>query len=209
MIPPGEFIPLFERNGFVSHVDEAVWNQVCALQRRWLDEGKRIYPISINVSRTDLLNGCIAEKLTALLERYRLTPEVLRVEVTESAYIDDPERLIAEINRLAESGFIVEMDDFGSGFSSLNMLKDVPFQVLKTDLNFLSATGLKPRRDRILDSVIRMAHELGMLVIAEGVETKEQADYLLNLNCECMQGYYFSRPVPIEEYENMVYGDDV
>ena len=100
---------------------------------------------------------------------------------------------------------MVEMDDFGSGYSSLNMLKDVPIQVLKTDLKFLAGAGIETRKERILDSIINMAHQMGMLVIAEGVETKEQADYLLKLNCENMQGFYFSRPVPVEEFEKMVF----
>jgi len=130
---------------------------------------------------------------------------MLRVEITESAYMDNPQQMIQEINCLAASGFVVEMDDFGSGYSSLNMLKEVPFQVLKTDLEFLSATGDEQRKDRILDGIIRMAHEMGMLVIAEGVETKEQADYLLALNCEQMQGYYFSQPLSVEEFEKLVY----
>jgi len=129
------------------------------------------------------------------------------VEITESAYIDDPQKLIREIEALSAAGYVVEMDDFGSGYSSLNMLKDVPFQVLKTDLKFLSATGSQKRRDSILDSVIRMAYEIGVEIIAEGVETREQAEYLLSLNCEQMQGYYFSRPIPVAEYAKLIYSE--
>lgn len=209
LISPGDFIPIFETNGFIILLDEYVWEQVCKLQRKWLDEGKAILPISVNISRADLLKGGIADKLTKLIQKYNLSPNMLRVEITESAYMDNPQQLISEINKLAECGFVVEMDDFGSGYSSLNMLKDVPFHVLKTDLKFLSDTGSESRKNRILANIIRMAHEMGMFVIAEGVETKEQADYLFDLGCDQMQGYYFSKPVPVEQYEKMVYPDDM
>lgn len=207
LISPGDFLPIFETNGFIIKLDEYMWEQVCKLQRKWLDEGKKIFPISVNVSRADLLRGAVAEKLMSLLEKYDLTPDMLRVEITESAYMDNPQQLIMEISKLKECGLVVEMDDFGSGYSSLNMLKDVPIQVLKTDLRFLSATGIEDRKDYILDSVISMAHKMGMSVIAEGVETKEQADYLLSLRCDYMQGYYFSKPMPVINYEKIVYPD--
>ncbi|MBQ9927197.1 MAG: EAL domain-containing protein [Lachnospiraceae bacterium] len=207
LIPPGDFIPVFESNGFIIKLDENVWEQVCKLQRKWLDEGKEILPISVNVSRADLLKGGVAEKLMSLIEKYELTADMIRVEITESAYMDNPQQLISEINSLEESGLIVEMDDFGTGYSSLNMLKDVPIQVLKTDLKFLSASGIESRKKHILESIIRMAHGMGMSVIAEGVETKEQADHLMSLKCDQMQGYYFSRPVPVSNYEELVYPD--
>ncbi len=205
LVPPGDFIPIFETNGFIIKLDENVWEQVCMLLRKWIDEGKEPLPISVNVSRADLLKGDVAEKLMGLLKKYDLKSELLRVEITETAYMDNPQQLIMEIDRLRDNGLLVEMDDFGSGYSSLNMLKDVPIQVLKTDLKFLAGTGIEKRKESILDSIISMAHRMGMRVIAEGVETKEQADYLLKLNCEHMQGYYFSRPVPVEEFEKMVY----
>ncbi len=205
LISPGDFIPVFESNGFIIKLDENVWEQVCKLQRKWIDEGKKTLPISVNVSRADLLKGAVAAKLTSLIEKYGLTSDLIRVEVTESAYMDNPQQLIMEIDNLRNSGLLVEMDDFGSGYSSLNMLKDVPIQALKTDLKFLAGSGIETRKERILDSIITMAHQMEMLVIAEGVETKEQADYLLGLNCENMQGFYFSRPVPVEEFEKMVY----
>lgn len=207
LISPGDFIPVFESNGFIIKLDEYVWEQVCKLQRKWLDEGKDVFPISVNVSRADLLQGSVAEKLMNLIHKYNLTPDMVRVEITESAYMDNPQQLISEINKLEECGLMVEMDDFGSGYSSLNMLKDVPIQVLKTDLKFLSATGIESRKEHILDSVIRMAHGMDMFVIAEGVETKEQADYLQSLKCDQMQGYYFSRPIPVEDFEKLVYAE--
>lgn len=206
LISPAEFISVFETNGFIIKLDEYVWEQVCSLLRKWLDEGKEPVALSVNVSRADLLKGAVAEKLSGLIEKYHLTPELLRVEITESAYVDNPQKLIKEIEALREAGFVVEMDDFGSGYSSLNALKDVPINVLKTDLKFLSDTGIEERKNKILDSIINMAHQMGMTVIAEGVETKEQADYLLQLNCEYMQGFYFSRPIPVEEFEKLLFG---
>lgn len=205
LISPGEFIPVFERNGFIIELDENVWEQVCKLQRKWLDEGRTPLPISVNVSRADLLKGEVAKKLTGLIEKYGLTADLIRVEVTETAYMDNPQQLVAEIDALRAGGLLVEMDDFGSGYSSLNVLKDLPIQVLKTDLKFLAGAGIETRKERILGSVINMAHQIGMVVIAEGVETKEQADYLLNLECENMQGFYFARPMPVEEFEKMVF----
>lgn len=206
LIPPGDFIPVFETNGFISHLDSYVWEQVCILQRKWLDAGNTMIPISVNVSRVDLMKGGLAQKMANLIRKYDLPAKMIRVEITESAYMDNPQLLIQEINALAAEGFLVEMDDFGSGYSSLNMLKDVPFHVLKTDLKFLTSSVLESRKNRILDNVIRMAHEMGMVVIAEGVETEEQAEALLKLNCECMQGYYFCRPVPVVEFEKLVFG---
>lgn len=207
LIPPGDFIPIFETNGFIIRLDENVWEQVCILLRKWMDEGREPMPISVNVSRADLLKGCVADKLMGLIEKYGLTADLLRVEITESAYMDNPQRLISEINSLSDCGFIVEMDDFGSGYSSLNMLKEIPLNVLKTDLKFLTGSGIAGRKERILDSVIRMAHQMGMSIIAEGVETKEQADRLLQLDCDCMQGYHFSRPIPVQDFESLVYGE--
>lgn len=206
LISPGEFIPVFESNGFIIRLDEYVWESVCRLLRKWMDEGKNPVALSVNVSRADLLKGAVAKKLASLIEKYALTPELLRVEVTESAYMDNPQKLIMEIEELHKAGFVVEMDDFGSGYSSLNTLKDVPINVLKTDLKFLSGTGIEERKNKILDSVVDMAHQMGMTVIAEGVETEEQAGYLLQLDCKYMQGFYFSRPIPVEEFEKLVYG---
>lgn len=205
LISPGEFIPVFETNGFITKLDENVWEQVCKLQRKWLDAGITPLPISVNVSRADLLRGSVAEKLMELIKKYDLTTDMIRVEITETAYMDNPQQLIMEIDKLKDNGLLVEMDDFGSGYSSLNMLKDVPIQVLKTDLKFLAGEGIGTRKESILGSVVNMAHQMGLSVIAEGVETKEQADYLLNLECVHMQGYYFSRPIPVDEFEQLVY----
>lgn len=205
LISPGEFIPIFESNGFIRKLDEFVWETVCKLQRKWLDEGKDVLPISVNVSRRDLQEGRITEKFLELIEKYELSSDLIQIEITESAYVENAQDLIREIIKLKDNGFVVEIDDFGTGYSSLNMLKDIPAKVIKTDLLFLTETGDEQRKECILNGVIDMAYKMGMSIIAEGVETKEQADYLLRMNCENMQGYYFSRPISVEDYEKLVY----
>ena len=201
LIPPGEFIPVFETNGFITKLDEYVWEQVCKLLAEWKAQGKQLIPVSVNVSRADLYKGSIVAKMKRLVEKYQIEPSLLQIEITETAYMDHRNQLIADIMELRKNGFIVEMDDFGSGYSSLNMLKDLPIHVLKTDLKFLDNGGIGNRKNQILDSVVDMAHRIGLSVVAEGVETKEQAEYLLGLKCETMQGYYFSRPISVEEFE--------
>lgn len=208
-VSPGDFIPIFETNGFIIKLDEYVWEEACRQIRDWIDRGYPPVPISINVSRVDLLEGAVADKLVGLIEKYNLTSDLLRVEITESAYIDNPQKLIMEITRLRDEGFVIEMDDFGSGYSSLNILKDVPISVLKTDLKFLTDTGVSNSKYKILEVITQMAYHMGLKVIAEGVETKEQADYLQSIGCRMMQGYYFSKPVPIWEFEQLAYHNEL
>lgn len=177
-ISPGEFIPILERTGQISQLDYYIWEQACKLMRKWLDQGSFIpVSVSVNISRIDLLDDKIDNRLVGLLEKYNIPASMLRLEITESAYMSKPEVLIDIVNKLHELGFTVEMDDFGSGFSSLNMLKEVQVDVLKMDLRFLqnqdNSEGGKGRK--IIKAVIRMAHELTIPVIAEGVETKQQA----------------------------------
>ena len=205
-ISPGEFIPVFERNGFISKLDRYVWEETCRLLRKWLDAGHEPMPISVNVSRVDLYNCDLEEILVALLQKYNLPARLLELEITESAYMDNPHQIVDITNRLQAKGFVILMDDFGSGYSSLNMLKDVPVDVLKIDLKFLDSkdNAVSNRGNNILNSVVLMAKWLHMPVIAEGVETKQQVDFLKQIGCDNVQGYYFSRPVSVETYEEMV-----
>lgn len=208
-VSPGDFIPIFETNGFIIKLDEYIWEEACRQIRDWIDRGYPPVPISVNVSRVDLLEGAVADKLVGLIEKYNLTSDLLRVEITESAYMDNPQQLIAEVTKLRDKGFVIEMDDFGSGYSSLNILKDVPISVLKTDLKFLTDTGASNAKCEILEVINQMAYHMGLEVIAEGVETKKQADYLKSIGCKMMQGYYFSKPVPIWEFEQLVYHNEL
>ena len=202
MIAPGAFIPLLEHSSLITRVDHYVWEHTCRHLQAWNAAGLHV-PVSVNVSRMDLQSGGLPEHFTALTARYGLSPDQLRLEITESAYTDKSGQLADMVARLRAAGFTVEMDDFGTGYSSLNMLKDVPIDVLKLDMKFLSG-GQEERGQLILSSVVDMAHRLGMLVIAEGVETGQQAQDLTALGCDAMQGYYFARPMPPEDFETLL-----
>ena len=202
---PSDFIAPLEQNGQICTLDQYVWEQACQSLRRWLDAGKfPLVPLSVNVSRADIRDPSLADRLPALLERYSLPPELLHLEITESAYMEDPQQLIATTRQLRRHGFLVEMDDFGSGFSSLNILKDVPVDVLKLDQCFLRDMESNPRSGQILDSVIRMANRLHLRVIAEGVDNQEQAELLHNMGCHILQGYYFSPPLSEQDFLSLL-----
>lgn len=211
MISPIKFIPVFERNGFITQLDEYVWDKTCKLVRSWLDKGLNPVPVSVNISRRDIYNTNLLEHFDTLLKKYKLSPKLIRLEITESAYMENPVQLIKVVEGLREKGFCVEMDDFGSGYSSLNTLKEVPVDVLKLDMKFImdqtDKTANKEKRSKsgsILSSVVRMANWLNLPVIAEGIESREQADYLKSIGCFQMQGFYFARPMPAKQYEELL-----
>ncbi|MDD3411786.1 MAG: EAL domain-containing protein, partial [Eubacteriales bacterium] len=201
LVPPGDFIPVFERNGFIYEMDKYVWEQACALLRRWLDGSVPVLPISINISRHDVFRADFYETLTGLVAKYGIPVDLLRLEITESAFVKSSAQIVAMVERLMAFGFTIEIDDFGSGYSSLNTLKDVPATVLKLDMKFLEGSDHSQRGGNILESIVRMAKWLGMSVIAEGVETREQADFLKSIGCCYVQGYYYARPMPVSDYE--------
>ncbi len=203
VIMPSAFIPLFEENGFITKLDEYIWDRSCAYMRRWMDEPDKYapVPVSVNISRIDIYNSRLPQTLPSILEKHGVPTEMFKLEITETAYMQNPEQLIRTVKELRQEGFTVEMDDFGSGYSSLNMLKDVPVDTLKLDMKFLVHCEDDERAGNILSSVIRMADGLKIPVIAEGVENKHQADYLKSLGCVCMQGYHFARPMPAGEFE--------
>lgn len=211
LISPSVFIPVFERNGFITQLDQYIWDKTCAYIRKWKDMGLNPVPISVNVSRRDIYNQNLVAVFSRLLKKYNLTPDSLRLEITESAYMDNPSQLINVVKDLKNLGFCLEMDDFGSGYSSLNTLKDVPVDILKLDMQFIidsteknkSKPKHQKRSSNILTSVVRMANLLQLPVIAEGIESKAQADYLKSIGCFHMQGFYFSKPMPAEEFEAM------
>jgi len=201
LMPPKHFIPIFEKNGFISRLDYYVWEHVCRLIHKWLGDGICLDPITVNISRISLYNPRLADILSGLIEQYDVPIGLLNLEITESAYVSDPELIQEAIRKLHQAGFILLMDDFGSGYSSLNMLKDIDVDVLKIDMQFLSG-GESPGKGKIiLESVIQMANNLGMPVIMEGVETQEQTRFLYKIGCNYVQGYYYARPMPQEEYE--------
>lgn len=202
IVAPGEFIPLIERNGLVCSLDLRVWEKTAAWIRGLIDEGVQPVPVSVNVSRADIYLVDVAAELHALVERYGIEPSLIEVEITESAYSERPDRIVAAFDELAERGFTVLMDDFGSGYSSLNMLKDINVDVLKIDMRFLDRDDRRSKD--IMESVIRMARWLDLPVIAEGVETREQVNFLLDVGCSYAQGYYYARPMEAAAFEALL-----
>ncbi|MDD3410323.1 MAG: EAL domain-containing protein [Eubacteriales bacterium] len=198
---PAQFIPIFEKNGFIMKLDAYIWERACQLLSRW-----RHLPIHIsaNLSRVDLYNPNLCKILTGLTDKYGVARDSLELEITESTYAENARLMLDVIAELKSQGFVVEMDDFGSGYSSLNMLKEIPVDVLKIDMRFLSGGDSTGRGDSILDSVVNMAHRLGLPVVAEGVETREQVDFLSSLRCDSAQGYYYYRPMPVQEFEALL-----
>ena len=204
MVSPGKFIPVCERNGFIVRLDRFVWEEACRLQRKRLDAGKDVVPISVNLSRLNFYSTDLPDFLSSLMGKYDLEPWMLKLEVTESAYTDNQLQLLDVISTFRELGFSILMDDFGSGYSSLNMLKDMPLDTLKVDMAFIRELEKSKRVAIILKFIVELAEELGMGVVVEGVETKVQADYVASLGEVAIQGYYFSRPLPIPDYEKLL-----
>ena len=204
MLSPAEFIPLFEKNGFITKLDQFVWEEVCRKLKAWEKRGYSDFPVSVNVSRADIYSVDIADLLISIVQKYELAPERLHLEITESAYTENSKQLIEVVSRLRELGFIIEMDDFGSGYSSLNMLNQMPIDVLKLDMKFIQSETAKPLERGILQFVIDLARRMRLSVVAEGVETREQLDRLLEVDCDYVQGYYFARPMPAEEFEQFL-----
>lgn len=195
---PGQFIPLFERNGFIVKLDSFVLEQVCKDIQRWKQDGLPLVPISVNVSRRDFIeSGCI-DKQYQIIEKYNIDHSLLHMEVTESLYSENTDLIISQVKRTQEMGFVIEMDDFGAGYSSLGSLSTFPLNVLKLDISFVRNIV---KNEIVIENIIKMAHRMGLLVIAEGAETVEQFKILRTLGCDYIQGYYFSKPLPVKEFE--------
>lgn len=204
LISPAVFVPIFEKNGFIYELDKFVWEEVCRSLSEWLAGGLSPLPVSVNISRYDIFRPDLVSNITGLLEKYKLPVSLLRLEITESAFAEDTDIIIKVVKELIDYGFTVEIDDFGSGYSSLNTLKSVPAQVLKLDMRFMEERGDSERGGNIIESIVRMTKWLGMSVIAEGVEKKEQADYLASIGCKYIQGYLYSKPTPKAGFEKLL-----
>lgn len=200
-IMPGQFIPVFEKNGLISEVDKYMWQSAAKQLKKWKDEGRDDLYISVNISPKDFYFMNIYDVFTDLVEEYEINPANLKIEITESAIVMDFERQMELIEKLRQRGFIVEMDDFGSGYSSLNMLKDLKVDVLKLDMVFLKAASDEARSRNILEMIIMLSKKLNMPVISEGVETAEQVKFLTEMGCDMFQGYYFAKPMSVEDFE--------
>lgn len=209
LIAPGRFITLFEKNGFIRKLDIYMLERVCRMLRSALDAGRQVVPVSVNFSRVHLYDPKFPDIVSGILKKYDILPELIEIELTESAFLMETHALNRVVDKLHEYGFSVAIDDFGSGFSSLNMLKDVSADVLKIDMKFLEGFEHGGKVGTVVASVVRMAKWLGIPVVAEGVETKEQVDFLSTLGCDIVQGYYYAKPVSRDAFERLMEHDDI
>lgn len=208
LVPPGDFIPIFEQNGFITQLDLYIFEEVCRTQRRWLDEGLPIVPISVNQSRLLFYQKNYLETVHGLVSKYDLDPKYIIIEVTESLATNKAEEIASVISGLHALGFSVSMDDFGSGYSSLNVLRKLSIDELKLDRDFLSSTELEARSRIILRNILELARELHITTVCEGVETRIQSDQLRDMGCDIAQGYFFSRPIDIESFTKLAFGTE-
>lgn len=199
-ISPGDFIPLFESNGLIQKVDNFVWNEVAVQIRKWKETYGFAVPVSVNVSRIDILDPTLESKLEGLLKENSLSPNEYMLEITESAYSENMARLIEIVENLRKKGFRIEMDDFGAGYSSLNMITTLPIDILKIDMSFVRNMEKSERDQKLVELVVDIAKFLNVPTVAEGVETQSQLDTLKKMGCEIIQGYYFSKPVPPADF---------
>lgn len=200
-IGPDEFIPVFEKNGMIAKLDRYIWECAARQLGEWKKQGHNDLHIAVNISPKDFYLLDVYGTFTNLVQKYDINPMNLKLEITESAIIMDLERQLELINRLQSAGFIIEMDDFGSGYSSLNMLKEIKVDVLKIDMAFVRKSTNDERGRKILKMIINLSKQLGMPVISEGVETADQVRFLTDIGCDVFQGYYFAKPMEVSEFE--------
>ncbi len=201
LVPPGKFIPIFEKNGFITKIDHYMIKHVAKDQKAWLDRGFKCVPVSVNVSRAHFVEDDLADQIKAMVDEAGTPHEYIEIELTESAFFDDKKAMISTINKLKSYGFAVSMDDFGSGYSSLNSLKDMPLDVLKLDAEFFRDETAGRRGEIVVSEAIKLAKSLDMRIVAEGVELKDQVDFLAGEGCDMIQGFYFAKPMPANDFE--------
>ena len=202
-LPPYRFVPAFEKNGMIADVDRFMWRSACEILARWQRMGNEDLFISINISPKDFYFMDVYAELRKIVEEYGINPARLRVEITETTMMTDSVNRINILQKLRDFGFLVEMDDFGSGYSSLNMLKDMPVDVLKIDMVFLNETKDVVKSQTILHNILNMTNDLGIMPLTEGVETEKQYRMLSNMGCKMFQGYYFAKPMPVQQFESL------
>ncbi len=203
-LPPYRFIPFFEKDGSIGKIDDLVLKKVCAALAKWKDEDKALYPISVNLSRSRLDDQRLIDNLVAIVDHYGIDHKLIDFELTESATYDNTEHMLSVLEELRSRGFKISMDDFGTGYSSLSLLTQMPIDTLKIDKSFVDNVATEKERKEdiiVLRHIITLAKELGFTCLAEGAESKNQVDRLRDLGCEIIQGYYYSKPIPITEYE--------
>ena len=203
-LPPYRFIPFFEKDGSIAEIDDIVLKKVCEAMNRWKKEGKPLYPISVNLSRSRMYDERLIDKLVGIVDSYGVNHHLIDFELTESATYDNMEHMISVLQELRDRGFKISMDDFGTGYSSLSLLTQMPIDTLKIDKSFVDTIANDSERKEdiiVLQHIIGLAKELGFVCLAEGAESRPQIDRLRELGCEIIQGYYFSKPIPLTEYE--------
>ena len=200
LVSPAVFIPVFEKNGYITELDRYVWRSSFEMVAKWLGDGKTAVPVSVNISRISLLDEGIVTYIERLGKYYPGAKEFIQFEITESAYVGNTSEIFERVQRIRDMGFKVNMDDFGSGYSSLNLLKDAPIDIVKLDMGFLRGEKNMDRGRVIISSVVNMTKQLGFDIVAEGVETKEQADALCSMGCSVIQGYYYAKPMPEDQF---------
>lgn len=209
VVPPDLFIPVLEKRGLVSDLDLYIWDNVCRWLHDWIESGHTPLPVSVNVSVSDIMHTDLPSVFENLVNKYELSRDLIKVEITESSYISNTALIIETVRSLREKDFTVLMDDFGSGFSTLNMLRNLSIDVIKLDAQFLNMNKSNEEKSiRILESVTNMTKTIGVPIIVEGVETKEQKDFLVDLGCRYIQGYYFYRPMSTADYEELITDPD-
>lgn len=205
IIPPNDFIPLFERNGFIVNLDFYIYEEVLKLISRWRNEGREVVPVSLNVSRVHLNNEKFVKEFKELVDKYKIPYSLLELELTESIFLSTPDIALNTMKEFRKLGFGVSIDDFGSGYSALTLLKHMATDVIKLDKEFFGNDEMNEEEKIIVSSIITMAKRLNMKVLSEGIETKNQSDFLKSVSCDMAQGFLFSKPVPAEEFERMLY----
>ena len=204
LLSPYRFIPFFEKDGTIDKIDDLVLKKICKTMDRWKKEGKTLYPVSVNLSRTRMYDENLIEKLIGIIDAYGVDHHLIDFELTESATYDNMERMLYVLRELRERGFKISMDDFGTGYSSLSLLTQMPIDTLKIDKSFVDTIAGEAERNEdvvLLRHIITLAKELGFVCLAEGAENRIQIDRLRELGCEIIQGYYYSKPIPLGEYE--------
>ena len=200
IISPGKFIPVFERNGFIVRLDRYVWEMVCEFMAELREATGILLPVSVNVSRLNLYNLDLLDFLMGLIRKHELSPEYLHLEITEEAYTQDSHQLIEEVEMFRQNGFKVSLDDYGKGYSPLSMLKELPVDTLKVDIGFMKRGDKAARGTRIMEGVVDVARDLGLDVVVEGVETKEDRIFVTQMGAELIQGYFYAKPMPSDDF---------
>lgn len=204
-LSPARFIPILEQNGFLLRLDCYVHEEVCKIIRSWMDAGETPFPISVNMSRLHARQQDFVERLDGTASRYQVSPELVEIELTETAFHDDTQQIIDVMQRLKEKGFRLAMDDFGSGYSSLNLLNVLPVDIIKLDRMMFRDLEKQDRSKKIVTNAIHIVRDLEMKVVAEGIETQEQIDFLRDIECDMVQGYFYARPMPVPQFEMLAF----